>query len=310
MSNQKMIFAFAMFFVSYSCSTGITNQSSIKSSIHKKSNDVKSDLPKKVSKEDSCLQTFKTIKNKKLKYHLKKEVCLKVSRPLRKCKSNKGHKLFHYDKISKSSKAQKILVFSTLHGDESEGSVVASYWINRLEKINSRNSWRILPVMNPDGALQNTRTNSNGVDLNRNFPTNDWGNLAHSYWERKTKSSPRRFPGESAGSEPETKCAIDHIKEFNPDFVIAIHTPYGLLDFDGPNLKLPFFSDLRWHRLGTFPGSLGRYMWKDRNTPVLTVELRANDKMLNLPDKIDSLQDLSGKLALLVKKTFKKELEW
>ena len=41
-------------------------------------------------------------------------------------------------------------------------------------------------------------------------------------------------------------------------------------------------------------------MWKDRNIPVLTVELKANDKILDIPDKMDSLQDLVGEAAKVV----------
>ena len=143
---------------------------------------------------------------------------------------------------------KKILVFATFHGDEPEGSVVASRWIERLENLDSRNSWRIIPVMNPDGALRKTRMNANGVDLNRNFPTNDWNELAHKYWQKKAKSNPRRFPGLNGGSEPETQCAIDHIDDFQPDFLISLHTlrnsrlRWARLDF-------PNFAHLRWFRL-------------------------------------------------------------
>ena len=51
--------------------------------------------------------------------------------------------------------------------------------------------------------------------------------------------------------------------------------------------------------LVTFPGSLGRYMWKDRGVPVLTVELKDAD----LPDQmnqLDHLEDLAGMVAIRV----------
>lgn len=254
-----------------------------------------------VSNLDSCLQTFTTVKKSQLNNELRKNVCSKVSEPKQLCKSNENRSIFHYDKISSKKNPKKILVFATFHGDEPEGPVVASNWIQRLEDLDSRNSWRILPVMNPDGALRKTRMNANGVDLNRNFPTNDWNQLANKYWQQRAKSNPRRFPGPSGGSEPETQCAIEHIQDFHPDFIISLHTPYGILDFDGPRLDFPNFAHLRWFRLGTFPGSLGRYMWKDRQVPVLTVELKANDKILDIPEKMDSLQDLVGEAAKVVK---------
>jgi len=148
-------------------------------------------------------------------------------------------------------------------------------WLSRLERIKTpSNYWRIIPLLNPDGAVLKTRTNANGVDVNRNFPTKDWDEMAVSQWHKTQKSHPRRFPGKSAGSEAETKCAMAHIEEFKPDLVVSIHTPYGLFDFDGPTHKKIKTQLLPWKRLGTFPGSLGRYMWDERKIPTLTIELR------------------------------------
>jgi hypothetical protein len=54
--------------------------------------------------------------------------------------------------------------------------------------------------MNPDGMLksQPTRTNANGVDLNRNFPTPHWDKEAPRYWQQRTSNDPRRYPGHQA----------------------------------------------------------------------------------------------------------------
>lgn len=52
---------------------------------------------------------------------------------------------------------------------------------------------------------------------------------------------------------------------------------------------------LPWKRLGTFPGSLGRYLWDERGIPVLTIELKPEpiDKNLNGFLKLqDLLSDL------------------
>lgn len=79
--------------------------------------------------------------------------------------------------------------------------------------------------------------------------------------------------------------------------IIAIHTPYGLLDFDGPQLNFPKFEGLPWQQLGHFPGSLGRYMWYDNRTPVLTIELK-DENDLRSPKKLIDLQDLSGSVSI------------
>lgn len=229
-----------------------------------------------------------------------KSACNKVE-TLTNCHSVNKVPIFHYEKTGSLSKTpdsgKKIIVLSLIHGDERESGSVARRWMSRLEKLDSRNSWRIIPVVNPDGWAKNTRTNGQGVDLNRNFPSKDWHSSARKLWKSKRGGDPRRNPGITPASEPETRCLLAHLNTFEPDFVIAIHTPYGVLDYDGPNVPLPKFSDIPWVKLGTFPGSLGRYMWVDKNIPVLTVELKGSE-ILTMVDKIDRLQDIGGTVAI------------
>ncbi len=223
--------------------------------------------------------------------------CARVQR-LDGCTSTDGHPIFHFDKIGTSKNPKKILAKALIHGDELLSGVVARAWMERLEKIDPRNTWRVIPVANPDGRRAKTRTNSRGVDLNRNFPTKDWQGEAVQYWKTKMKSDPRRNPGLEAASEVETKCLLKHLDEFKPDFLISVHTPLGVLDLDGPKMKNPpSFKPLPWTPLGNFPGSLGRYMWVDRKIPVLTIELKGNEDVQKL-EAFDKLQDISGTIAI------------
>jgi hypothetical protein len=223
-------------------------------------------------------------------------VCEKVQM-MNGCQSVEGRPIFHYDKMAKVEGGKRILVFSLIHGDETPAGTVGRYWLERLEEIDPRNSWRVVPILNPDGVKYKTRTNANKIDINRNFPTKDWESEAISFWKQSTSSNPRRFPGDKAASEPETKCAIQHIEEFKPDFIVSIHTPLSVLDFDGPKVKPPAFPYLPWKSLGHMPGSLGRYMWHERQTPVLTAELHQG--MPSSLKPFDQLQDVIGTLVKL-----------
>lgn len=226
-----------------------------------------------------------------------KSTCAKVER-LDGCVSTEGTPIYHYDKLGSDKNPKKIFAKALIHGDEGLSGSVARAWMLRLEKIDPRNTWRVMPVINPDGWKKKTRTNINGVDLNRNFPTKDWADNAQKYWTKNMKSDPRRYPGPDGASEIETKCLIKHFDEFKPDFIISVHIPLGVLDFDGPKVKAPpKFSPLPWQSLGNFPGSLGRYMWADRKVPVLTIELKGNEDIKKL-EAFDKLQDISGTVAI------------
>ena len=210
------------------------------------------------------------------------------------CTSALGAPIFHYDKESAKDRHIKVLVLATIHGDEGASGTLAWDWVERLRDLDPRSQWRILPVLNPDGLAKKTRTNANGVDLNRNFPTEDWFDKAQEFW-RERGARARRFPGNAGGSEPETRCIVDHIEDFSPDFIISIHTPYGVLDFDGPDVVKPK-SILPWRRLGHMPGSLGRFMWKDKKVPVLTIELDGPDVLKK--KQMEDLQDIIGTVAI------------
>lgn len=227
-----------------------------------------------------------------------KTICARTG-TLNECKSQVGqHPIFHLDQKG-LPQGKRILVFSLFHGDEYPAGSVARDWMIRLTQLqHGRNNWRIIPIVNPDGVLAKTRVNARGVDLNRNLPTEKWQVEAAHRWERIEKKDQRRFPGGEMASESEVKCVLKHIEDFKPDFIVSLHTPYGLLDFDGPEKqKNPPVKDLPWKRLGNYPGSLGRFMWAERSIPVLTVELKGNT-FNQSPHYVSKLQDIIGTVAI------------
>lgn len=240
-----------------------------------------------------CVELLGSIQGPFLKKNAEK-VCI-TAQALNGCQSVNGAPILHYDRNGHEKVKKRILVFSLIHGDETGAGSLVRYWMERLSEIEPRNDWRVVPVLNPDGFIAKTRVNANRVDLNRNFPTEDWNAQAEKFWKDRTSSNPRRFPGSVAGGEPEVQCAMKHVTDYKPDFVVSIHTPLGVLDFDGPKVKPPSFDYLPWKSLGHYTGSLGRFLWAERNIPTLTTELRSS-----LPGsfrKFDELQDVLGQLA-------------
>jgi len=173
-------------------------------------------------------------------------------------------------------RAPRILLIGGIHGDEHAAIAVVFQWIERLKDDRQRHMvWRVLPCVNPDGALAqpSTRTNAHKVDLNRNFPSPDWNTRALSDWKRETRSDPRRYPGPRAASEPETRWLMQQIKEFKPDAIVSVHAPLNLLDFDGPRQPPDKLGFLRLEPIGVYPGSLGNYAGRHLGMPVFTMEL-------------------------------------
>ena len=179
----------------------------------------------------------------------------------------------------------RVLVVGAIHGDELTSASLALQWIALAEKAQTSGQavhWRFIPVLNPDGFLAKkpSRVNARGVDLNRNFNTPAWHQDAPVYWEKRTRKDPRRWPGPAPLSEPESQFLHAQMDRFDPQLVVSIHAPYGVLDFDGPHDPPQRLGRLRLDRVGVFPGSLGHYGGVQQGMPVVTIEL---DHALKMP---------------------------
>lgn len=160
-----------------------------------------------------------------------------------------------------------VLVIGVFHGDEPDGE----YLINRYlsERNETKNRLLFIPCLNPDGKADKKRTNSNNVDLNRNFPTQNW--------EKTDKDD--YFGGEKPASEIETQFLIYIIEKYSPDLIITIHEPYEIVNYDGPaQTEAKNISSITGYKVEESigyptPGSFGTYCGIEKSIPTVTLEL-------------------------------------
>ncbi|MEM6334594.1 MAG: murein tripeptide amidase MpaA [Planctomycetota bacterium] len=122
-----------------------------------------------------------------------------------------------------------ILIITTMHGDESDGTVVLSEAMRTVDPQDFKHP--VVLCVNPDGTLQGTRCNANGVDLNRNLPTANWSAQSllyrgHGQRERAIELS----TGSSPGSEPENKALLELIARVQPKTIVSLHGPIGCVE--------------------------------------------------------------------------------
>ena len=158
-----------------------------------------------------------------------------------------------------------VLVLGCMHGDEPQGE----YLINEYIKSNTDTKLMFVPCVNPDGVKAKTRVNSNGVDINRNFPTKNW--------ELTEKNE--FFGGNTPASEIETKFLVEIIEKYEPKFILTLHAPYKVVNYDGDALEIaekiseiinyPVESSIGYPT----PGSFGTWAGIEKNIPTITLEL-------------------------------------
>ncbi len=117
-----------------------------------------------------------------------------------------------------------------IHGNESSSSGILKSWIDDLEANPSLYGGKrivVVPSINPDGLAANTRTNSRGVNLNRNFPTDGWTkdiNDTDGYHAGGGGSEPL--------SEPEAKALAALTTSLRPRLLLSYHAVGSLVTGD------------------------------------------------------------------------------
>jgi hypothetical protein len=187
-----------------------------------------------------------------------------------------------------------VLFIGGIHGDETEGA----YSTDQLPAafadagLAGTVTLTIIEDANPDGRAAGTRTNANGVDVNRNFPA-------------KNFDSANPSNGGTPLSQPESRAVKETIDRISPALVLVAHSWAGrqFINFDGPARAIAErFSEstgLPVEESSSFaptPGSLGSYFGRDRGIAVLTIEVLKGTDPTAVWDRIRTalLQAIAG----------------
>lgn len=160
-----------------------------------------------------------------------------------------------------------VLIIGAVHGDEPQGEFLINNYLAKTPNLPQ--NLLFIPSLNPDGQALETRTNANGVDINRNFPTQNWV-----LGERN-----RYFGGEAPASEIETRFIINVVEKYAPKLIITLHTPFKIVNFDGDAREISekigeIFNYPVEESIGyPTPGSFGTWAGIERKIPIITIEM-------------------------------------
>ena len=170
----------------------------------------------------------------------------------------------------------RLLVMAGIHGEEPETTFLLSRALRAFD--DNFDSVAFILCANPDGMALGTRGNANGVDLNRNFDTQNFS--TEKVGSRSILEAPRDTllsPGREAGSELETQALVALIEKLSPSSILSVHAPIGCIDAPHKTklvedlmatFNLPWRPDIGYKT----PGSLGTWCG-ERNIECVTLEL-------------------------------------
>lgn len=201
--------------------------------------------------------------------------------------------------------AKNILVIGVFHGDEEQGEALIDKYLEgygkkygagclkafNCEGYTGKNNLYYIPRLN----FAKTRTNPNGVDLNRNFPTKNWGEDTSAAGENAADY----YGGRAANSEIETQFIVSLMDKISFDAIITLHSPYKIVNYDGDRggaalklaqkisefTKYPVQKDIGY----PCPGSFGTYAGVERDIPTITIEMDENEAIEELYPKFKTV---------------------
>ena len=170
-----------------------------------------------------------------------------------------------------------------IHGNESSSSGLMQAWISELERHPDRLKGKrvvVVPSINPDGIAAGTRTNSRGVNLNRNFPTDNWQRDIDD-----TDGKHKNGGGKKPLSEPEAKALASLTQQYSPRLLLSFHAVGSLVQGDPGSPSASYaarYASMVGYSNATGQGDTFDYgitggyedwAWRNNGTPVMVIEL-------------------------------------
>lgn len=131
------------------------------------------------------------------------------------------------------SGTSRVMYVGNMHGNESGSKSLLDQWVNEIEanahRIPADRMLLVIPTVNPDAYASGSRLNANGVDLNRNFPANDWSASVG-------VPGPQTLPqggGTAPLSEPESSALAAYVQAQQPRVVLTFHSKGSLVIANG-----------------------------------------------------------------------------
>ena len=122
-----------------------------------------------------------------------------------------------------------VVYMGAMHGSEANSRTLMNEWFAELNANPTRLSGRslvVIPAINPDGVARGSRLNARGVDLNRNFPANDWKSMVTSPESPQATAAGGPYPL----SEPESSAVAAYIQRVRPRVVFSFHSAAAVVE--------------------------------------------------------------------------------